>query len=136
MVNDRAAWDGWNRWSELHEFLQEFHDGVINEAPLCKLNRWLGYIQAVLIERGVTTVKAERDWTRPLFRPLDFPKNEIAQLNRDSFSYMIVTGVHGYTTANIYKNGKLLKQKNHLGTPLAGEMWAQKTIQEMQNVLG
>ena len=40
--------------------------------PLLKLNRWLGYIQGVLIERGITDVTTERDWTRPLFRPIDF----------------------------------------------------------------
>jgi hypothetical protein len=40
--------------------------------PLMKLNRWLGYIQGVLICHNVTTVEAERDWTRPLFRPYDF----------------------------------------------------------------
>jgi hypothetical protein len=51
-------------------FLSEFNSSV----PLTKLNRWLGYVQGVLIVRGATTVKAERDWTRPLFRPLDFSK--------------------------------------------------------------
>lgn len=53
---------------DLLKFLNEFHGDV----PLNKLNRWLGYVQGVLIERGITTVQAERDWTRPLFRPLDF----------------------------------------------------------------
>jgi hypothetical protein len=57
----------------LLDFLDEFEQGCIDEMPLCKLNRWIGYIQGVLIERGATTVTAERDWTRPLFRPLDFP---------------------------------------------------------------
>ena len=57
-----------------------------------KLNRWVGYIQGLLIERGITTVEIERkiiawlpenpliaiyrsvlcNFTRPLFRPLDF----------------------------------------------------------------
>lgn len=58
--------------SEVRDFIDEFIDGCINEMPLNKLNRWLGYIQGVLIERGYTTVQAERNWTRPLFRPLDF----------------------------------------------------------------
>lgn len=35
--------------------------------PIDKLSRWLGFIQAVLVMRGVTTVKRERDLTRPLF---------------------------------------------------------------------
>lgn len=53
---------------DLLSFLDEFTP----EVPLVKLSRWLGYVQGILIERGKTTVKAERDWTRPLFRPLDF----------------------------------------------------------------
>lgn len=35
--------------------------------PIDKLSRWLGYIQGVLIERGLTTVQEERDFSRPLF---------------------------------------------------------------------
>jgi hypothetical protein len=54
--------------TDLTEFLTEFS----REVPLLKLDRWLGYVQGVLIERGVTTVQEERDWTRKLFRPLDF----------------------------------------------------------------
>jgi hypothetical protein len=61
---------------------------------------------------------------------------ENEQSNGQSFSYMIVTGVHGYTTANIYQNGKIVKQKNRLATPMAGEKWAQEKIKEMQDVLG
>lgn len=57
---------------ELSRFIQELANGARDKLPLMKLNRWLGYIQGVLIERGITTVEAERDWTRPLFRPLDF----------------------------------------------------------------
>lgn len=53
-------------------FIGEFTEGCIRNMPVPKLCRWLGYIQGVLIERGITTVEAERDWTRPLFRPLDF----------------------------------------------------------------
>lgn len=53
---------------DLGKFLDEFN----REVPLMKLNRWLGYVQGVLIERGFTTVEDERNWTRPLFRPLDF----------------------------------------------------------------
>ncbi len=50
------------------DFLEEFN----REVPLLKLDRWLGYVQGVLIESGATTVADERNWTRPLFRPLDF----------------------------------------------------------------
>lgn len=58
---------------KLLDFVYEFERGCRTGAPVPKLCRWLGYIQGVLIVRGVTTVDRERDWTRPLFRPLDFP---------------------------------------------------------------
>lgn len=58
---------------DLLSFVREFQSGVENRLPLLKLNRWLGYIQGVLCERGITTVETERDFTRPFFRPLDFP---------------------------------------------------------------
>ena len=53
--------------TKLLRFLEDFI-----EDALMKLNRWLGYIQGVLISWGVTTVEAERDFTRPLFRTLDY----------------------------------------------------------------
>jgi hypothetical protein len=36
--------------------------------PIDKLSRWLGFIQACLAFHGLTTVKEEREATRPLFR--------------------------------------------------------------------
>ena len=71
------------RYSQMSEdeilstFINEFQKGVDDHLPLMKLNRWLGYIQGVLIERGRTTVEKERDYTRPLFRPLDFPDTNL-----------------------------------------------------------
>lgn len=56
----------------LDDFNCEFITAIGERKPLMKLNRWLGYIQGCLIERGYTTVEAERDFTRPLFQPLDF----------------------------------------------------------------
>lgn len=62
--------------AELDHFIWMFQEEVLEQRlSLMKLNRWLGYIQGCLIERGYTTVEAERDWTRPLFRPLDFPSD-------------------------------------------------------------
>lgn len=58
--------------AKLWNFTLDFLFGCRDGYPIPKLCRWLGYIQGVLIERGFTTVEAERDWTRPLFRPLDF----------------------------------------------------------------
>lgn len=66
---------------DIIEFLEEFSDDV----PLMKICRWVGYVQGILIERGVTTVEIERDWTRPLFRPLDFP-NDLPTSEPSGFS--------------------------------------------------
>jgi hypothetical protein len=39
--------------------------------PKDKTGRWLGYVQCILIEvEKVTTIDAERDYTRPLFHTL------------------------------------------------------------------
>ena len=39
--------------------------------PEDKTGRWVGYVQCILIEvEGVTTITAERDFTRPLFHKL------------------------------------------------------------------
>jgi hypothetical protein len=72
MIYEREAWDGNVIHAEIRKFNYEFMFGCRDKLPLMKLNRWLGYIQGVLIERGLTTVQAERDWTRPLFRHLDY----------------------------------------------------------------
>ena len=61
-----------NEIKALVEFVDEFLQGCADRLPLMKLNRWLGYIQGTLIAWNMTTVQTERDWTRPLFRPLDF----------------------------------------------------------------
>lgn len=75
-IVDNEYW-GWDKTtsqnaSELWMFIGEFIQGCNDKLPLMKLNRWLGYIQGTLIQWEITTVQAERDWTRPLFRPLDF----------------------------------------------------------------
>lgn len=36
--------------------------------PVDKLPRWLGFVQGVLVERGVLSIDTERDFSRPLFR--------------------------------------------------------------------
>jgi hypothetical protein len=59
--------------SSIWLFNMEFMFGCRDKLPIPKLCRWLGFIQGTLIALEVTTVEAERDWTRPLFRPLDFP---------------------------------------------------------------
>lgn len=65
---------------DIMEFITEFDRAIQNRWPLLKLNRWLGYIQGVLIERKRTTVAVERDWTRPLFRPIDFGEEKPPRL--------------------------------------------------------
>lgn len=67
---------------DLRAFIRDFQERV-RDYPLMKLNRWLGYIQGSLISSGVTTIAAERDWTRPLFRPLDFTERS-ASLGDDA----------------------------------------------------
>lgn len=75
--NDYWGWDKQKATStdarNLNSFITEYIVGCNNELPLMKLNRWLGYIQGSVIQWEITTVQTERDWTRPLFRPLDFP---------------------------------------------------------------
>jgi predicted XRE-type DNA-binding protein len=60
--------------SDLYRFNELFFVGIAaDKLPIPKLCRWLGFIQAGVIQLGLTTVEQERDWSRPLFRPLDFP---------------------------------------------------------------
>lgn len=35
--------------------------------PIDKISRWLGFLQADLIHKGIMTVDGERDFSRPLF---------------------------------------------------------------------
>jgi len=68
---------GWNiNDPKLERFMDELYSGCTNGMPIMKANRWFGYIQGVLIERGFTTVEIERNLTRPLFQPLDFPEGQ------------------------------------------------------------
>ena len=46
------------------------HLDALDEA---KANRWLGFVQGILIAGGLTTVQVERDFTRPLFHALKGP---------------------------------------------------------------
>jgi hypothetical protein len=39
----------------------------IEEYPIDKTSRWLGFVQGILVIRGFTSVQAERDFSRPLF---------------------------------------------------------------------
>lgn len=36
-----------------------------------KFSRWVGFVQGILIAKGLTTVQAERDITRPWFNPVE-----------------------------------------------------------------
>lgn len=80
-IDDNNYW-GWRdvgysttKAASLVDFLVEFQRGIQDNLPLNKLNRWLGYIQGTLIAWDITSVQAERDFTRPLFRPFDFPED-------------------------------------------------------------
>lgn len=59
---------------DLRNFVRLLKDSCNQNYPLMKLNRWLGYIQGTMISWGLTTVETERDWSRSLFKHLDFYK--------------------------------------------------------------
>lgn len=66
-------WYYTSEYDEIFDFIDNtFLPGCEEKLPLMKLNRWIGYIQGVLIAKRLTTVEKERDFTRPMFRPLDF----------------------------------------------------------------
>lgn len=44
---------------------------LTKDRPWGKQRGWLGFIQYGLIIRGFTTVTAERDFTRPIFRKIE-----------------------------------------------------------------
>ena len=75
---DECNYWGWSQKPRREEvltlakFIITFNVGCIHKLPLMKMNRWLGYIQGQLISWGLTTVEDERNWTRPLFRHLDY----------------------------------------------------------------
>lgn len=75
ITQKRCYWEDPSELYPIFNFCLEVLENSYNtNYPVAKLNRHLGYIQGVLIEKGLTTVEAERNWTRPLFRPLDFPE--------------------------------------------------------------
>lgn len=41
---------------------------IPNLTDIGKANRWLGYVQGILIANGLTTVEVERNFTRPYFQ--------------------------------------------------------------------
>lgn len=83
LINQRGPLINGEGTDSLTPFVEEFRHGCYGpeRLPHTKLIRWCGYIQGVLIERKMTTVEAERNWTRPLFRPLDFGLDESDELN-------------------------------------------------------
>ena len=92
-VNNHYGWHRSKAASEsvygLLRFVQEFTQGCENKLPLMKLNRWLGYIQGSLIQWEMTTVEKERNWTRPLFRHLDFNAGMVESVDaEDSKSFV------------------------------------------------
>lgn len=74
MIDDLSGMLPRKKLVNLSQFVAGFNYACRERTvPVPKLCRWLGYIQGVLIEHDLTTVNVERDWTRPLFRPLDYP---------------------------------------------------------------
>jgi|GEM_PF-4558486 len=56
--------DQYTSYSHLIWMLNEIKTG---EMQYGKSNRWLGFVQGIIIERGLTTINEERDFTRPFF---------------------------------------------------------------------
>lgn len=52
------------------EFLLNFCDSALTLTNPDKLSRWVGYIQGVLIERGILDTKFERDVSREIYKPI------------------------------------------------------------------
>ena len=51
----------------LHEALDKYDEFFDLDNDNSKVNRWLGYVQGVLITVGYLTVQGERDYTRKYF---------------------------------------------------------------------
>lgn len=65
----------WKQVQGLGQFVDLFEHHIHEDPyPIPKLRGWLGSIQGKLHMLGITTDEAEREFTRPLFRPLDFPE--------------------------------------------------------------
>lgn len=74
MWNQRVTHVDNDKKLKLSAFIKLFGHHVWDDPlPLPKLCRWLGNIQGKLDMMGVTSDEVEREWTRSLFRPLDFP---------------------------------------------------------------
>jgi hypothetical protein len=52
--------------SHLRWMLETLEENI-NDYPTDKISRWIGYVQGVMAMKGLISVKAERDRTRPLF---------------------------------------------------------------------
>lgn len=53
--------------------LAEYAPNHLHKIDEGKANLWLGFVQGIVITGGLTTVQAERDYTRPLFHALHGP---------------------------------------------------------------
>ena len=51
----------------LHEALDKYDEFMDLDNDNSKVNRWIGYVQGVLITVGYLTVQGERDYTRKYF---------------------------------------------------------------------
>lgn len=76
VMDDNDYW-GWQKQTrqemqELLDFVLEILQGTVSKVPLAKINRWIGYVQGMLIAWKITDVQTERDWTRSYFRHLDY----------------------------------------------------------------
>lgn len=52
------------------EFLLNFCDTALLITNTDKLSRWIGYVQGILIERGILDTRFERDVSREIYKPI------------------------------------------------------------------
>lgn len=70
MLSDIEAKQDDNPGTELHH-LKWMLGELKSDRPWGKQRGWLGFIQYGLIINGYTTVEAERNFTRPIFRKIE-----------------------------------------------------------------
>lgn len=74
------GWEGsktnYQEANKLWLVVDKFIAACDKRLPLNELNRQLRYIQGIFISWGLIIDEKEQDYTRPLFRPFDFPEEE------------------------------------------------------------
>jgi len=72
IVENRDKLDAFNNDCNSDSLLSLCNEAINNakDYPFDKMNRWLGFVQGVLVVAQVITVHEERSYTRPIFHKL------------------------------------------------------------------